>query len=134
MKANLLAIVVAAWFALSIGIVVIAEPDDADAQQTGVVSIAPPQIHGFGSLSIGGTTSTLLNTLTVGPNSTPWPPVTSQVFILNNTSGILYVCPLGGTCSTAGIQIAAGNAYGFNGMATNATAYAASAGSVQAQW
>lgn len=125
----------AAWFVLATAITIVATPDDADAQQTSIVATAPPQIHGFGSLSINATTSTLLSTLTVGPNSVPWPTVTSQVFVINQTSGTIYVCPLGGTCSsTTGIWILSGNAYGFNGMATTATVYAANAGTVQAQW
>jgi hypothetical protein len=107
----------------------------ADAQQTnGVTNTAPLPIHGFGSLSASATTSTPLSTLTIGPNSLPWPTVPSLVYVLNQTAGTLYVCPLGGTCSTAGIWVLSGNAYGFFNMSTNATVYAASAGTVQAQW
>lgn len=129
------------YLALAIGLILGAAAilHRALAQQTsGVTNVAPLPTHGFGSLSISATTSTLLSTTTVGPNSTPWPLVPSLVYFINQTAGTCYVCPLAGTCGASGapegIWVLSGNAYGFFQMSTNATAYCASSGTVQAQW
>ncbi len=95
-------------------------------------------VNGFGSLTLLATTSTLLSTITPNSSGTAWPAKPGPAIVLNETSGILYVCPLGGTCSatgtTEGLEVAAGNAYQFNTMNTAATVYAASAGAIQVTW
>jgi hypothetical protein len=97
-----------------------------------------PAIHGFGTLSATAA-STQLSTLTTGPNSAAWPTGTliPQVYVINSSTsaGIVYLCPLGGTCgTTVGIPIAAGSAYGVFAGSTAMTVYAASTATVVAQW
>jgi hypothetical protein len=95
-------------------------------------------LNGFGTLSVSATTSTLLSTITANSSGTAWPAQPGPSVVANFTAGILYVCPFGGTCSasgaTEGLQLAAGTAYQFPVMSTNATVYAASAGAIQVTW
>ena len=93
-------------------------------------------VTGFGTLSATNA-STLLSTLTTGPNSAVWPTVPGMVYVINasNSAGIVYACPLGGTCVAAtGIPIAPGGWYGFYKPATAMTVIAATTASVSAQW
>lgn len=100
------------------------------------VSSSPAPIKGFGTLSATNA-SALLSTLTVGPNSAAWPTSPNQMYVINSSAsgGILYVCPLGGTCSaTVGIPIAAGATESFFAPSTSMTVIAASTATVVAQW
>lgn len=102
----------------------------------GVVSTTPAPVKGFGTLSATNA-STLLSTLTAGPSSGTWPTVPGQVYVMNSvgSGGLIYVCPLGGTCSASvGIPISAGNAYGFYEPSTSMTVFAVSTATVIAQW
>lgn len=100
-------------------------------------------LNGFGSLTLSATTSTLLSTLTANSTGAVWPSTATKAppgpaIVFNWTAGILYVCPLGGTCSasgaTEGMQITAGNAFQFPVMTSTATVYAASSGAIQVSW
>lgn len=97
----------------------------------------PPRMSGYGTLA-ATTASALLSTMTVGPGSPAFPGSTlPMIYIYNstNSAGVLYVCPLGGTCtSSVGIPIVAGGAWGFNGASQNMTVIAASTATVVAQW
>lgn len=81
--------------------------------------VGPAVIAGFGTLAVS-TSSILLSTATVGPNSTTFPGgnlPNRQIIVRNSTSsaGVLYVCPLGGTCSAAvGIPLAIGETKTLN--------------------
>ncbi len=91
-------------------------------------------VVGFGNLTPAATTSTLISSVTLGPNSGSWPVVPGQVWISNLTTGILYVCPLGGTCGTSGLPILAGSSFGIFMGTTAMTVYAATSGLVGVQW
>lgn len=97
----------------------------------------PPKMSGYGTLSVS-TSSILLSTLTVGPNSKVFPPNTMPMTYISNSTnsaGVLYVCPLGGICtSSVGIPLVAGGAYGFYGASPDMTVIAASTATVIAQW
>lgn len=75
--------------------------------------VVPPQVNGFGTLAVTAA-STLLSTLTPGPNSPAYPPTTfpnGTIRVRSSplSSGNVWICPLGGTCSIAvGIPIAVG--------------------------
>lgn len=108
----------------------------AHAQLQTPTTTAPPPVSGFGTLSATAA-STLLSTLTAGPNSSVWPLLPKQIFVMNapGSAGVVYVCPKGGTCSASvGIPIAAGYSYGFYQPATAMTVFAASTATVVAQW
>lgn len=95
-----------------------------------------PQLVGFGTLALTNA-STLLSTLTVGPNSPAWPASLGQVYVLNDSAsaGNVYVCPLGGTCTTAnGLELTPGRSWSFYRFSTNATVIAATTATVQVQW
>ena len=96
----------------------------------------PQQIKGFGTLSVS-TSSVSLSTLTPGPGSPAWPFGPNLIYIINATgsAGTLFVCPLGGTCSSSvGIPLAAGTAYGFVAPSTNVTVISTSTSTAVAQW
>jgi hypothetical protein len=98
------------------------------------MSTGPAAVQGFGSLAVTNS-SVLISTLTLGPNSGAWPP--STVTYLTNdgaSAGYLYICPLGGSCGTTGVKLAIGQPYGFRNLSPNATAYAASTATLDAQW
>lgn len=100
------------------------------------VTSTVPVVKGFGTLSATAA-STLLSTLTVGPNSAAWPTAPAQMYVINSSAsaGIVYFCPLGGTCSASvGIPIAAGSAYGVYAGSTAMTVFAVSTATVVAQW
>lgn len=100
----------------------------------GTLSNTPPPITGFGTLALTAT-STLLSTLTAGPNSAVWPASPGQIYVINQGSATIYACPLGGTCSgSVGITIPGGQAYGFYKPSTNMTLFTATTSTVQAQW
>lgn len=94
----------------------------------------PSAIQGFGTLSVGSA-SVLVSTLTTGPNSAAWPTKPGMVSFINEGSSVIYLCPLGGTCSaTVGIPMAAGSTLPVFNPSTNATAFDASTGTLVAQW
>lgn len=107
-----------------------------DANGNLCVGTSNAPVAGFGTLSVTSG-SALLSTLTAGPNSAAWPTSPRQVYVVNApaSSGTLYVCPKGGTCSAStGIPIAAGGAYGFYQPATTMTVVSASTSTAVAQW
>lgn len=96
----------------------------------------PPPVTGFGTLSATGTFA-LASTLTLGPSSAGWPAAPGMVYVVNApaSAGTVFVCPLGGTCTTAnGIPIAAGSAYGLFRPSTAMTLVAASTATVSFQF
>lgn len=98
--------------------------------------VVPPGVTGFGTLAATNS-STLLSTITAGPNSAAWPTSPGQVWVLNSglSADAIFVCPLGGTCSTTvGIRIPVGGGYGFYQPATAMTVFAVSTATVTAQW
>lgn len=106
----------------------------AMAQPT--VTSVPWYITGFGTLSVSNS-SVLLSTMTAGPNSGVWPIAPQMMYVTNSpgSSGTLYVCPLGGTCSASvGIPLAVGSSYGFFQPKTNMTVIAATTATAVPQW
>lgn len=105
----------------------------AMAQPT--VTSVPWYITGFGTLAVSNS-SVLLSTMTAGPNSGVWPTAPQMMYVTNAPGGgILYVCPLGGTCSSSvGIPIAAGSSYGFFRPAATMTVISASTSTAVPQW
>jgi len=97
----------------------------------------PPAIQGYGTLAVTNS-SALVSTLTVGPNSQAWQTTTpGLVFVLNDTvsAGNIYVCPLGGACTTAnGLELIPGRSWAFYRPAATMTVIATSTGTVQIQW
>lgn len=88
-------------------------PCAALAQPTQSTMITPAPLSGFGTLSVA-TTSIAVSTATVGPNSAvfPFASLGNRYLEVRNSVGsasTLYVCPLGGTCSsTVGVPLATG--------------------------
>lgn len=93
-----------------------------------------PAILGFGTLAVTAA-STLVSTMTAGPNSAAWnatPP--GAVYVLNDaaSAGNLYVCPLGGTCSaTVGLELTPGRSWGFYKPAATMTVFATTTSTAQ---
>lgn len=103
-----------------------------DANGNLCVTTADQAISGFGSLAATNS-SALLSTLTVNAAGAAWPAVPGVVKITNasTSAGILYVCPLGGTCSsTVGIPMIAGQIKSFTHPSTSMTVIAASTATV----
>jgi hypothetical protein len=94
-------------------------------------------VTGFGTLAATNASASI-STMTLGPNSAAWPPPQpTNVYVSNATTsaGLLYVCPLGGTCTVAnGIPIAPGASYGFARPAGAMTVIAATTATVWTQW
>lgn len=98
----------------------------------------PPPVQGFGSLSVVNSNA-LVSTMTLGPNSTAWPTSgnTGMVFVVNTlaSAGNLYVCPLGGACTTSsGLEITPGHSWGFYRPSTSMTVIATTTATAQFQW
>lgn len=98
----------------------------------------PQPVTGFGTLSVTNA-SALLSTLTAGVNSPAWPAGTAgtMIYVINSpgSAGLLYLCPLGGTCTAAaGIPIAVGAAFGCNRCVPAMTVIAATTATAIAQW
>ena len=106
-------------------------------------STVPAPLAGFGTLTVVNA-SALLSTLTVGPTDGTlprlpvFPPSQMQmIYVINSPSsaGILYLCPLGGTCSaTVGIPIAVGSSYGCFRCLPSMTVIAATTATAIGQW
>lgn len=81
--------------------------------QTVPTPVTPAPISGFGTLSVL-VASLATSTLTLGPNSAAYPTGTppNRYFTIRNSpksADTLYVCPLGGTCtSSVGIPLGVG--------------------------
>lgn len=106
------------------------------AQQ--VITGVPPVIVGYGTLSVANS-SILASTMTAGPSSATWPPTNNAgvVFVLNDSAsaGNLYVCPLGGACTTSnGLELIPGRSWGFYKPSTAMTVIATSTATAQFQW
>ena len=96
----------------------------------------PSSVTGWGQLSVTSS-STLMSGLSTGQKSGAWPNYPGMVYISNSpaSAGILYVAPLGGTCSsTTDIPIAVGGSYGFLHPSSSLTVCAASTATAVAQW
>ena len=90
-------------------------------------------VKGFGTLTVSSS-SALVSTLTIGPNSAAWPTVPGWVNFVNAGAAVIYVCPLGGTCATTtGIPIQVGATLPVFGPATTATVIGTT-GTLVAQW
>jgi hypothetical protein len=91
-------------------------------------------IKGFGTLAVSSS-SVLVSTLTAGPNSSAWPTAPGMVNFINAGSSVIYLCPLGGTCSaTVGIPMPAATTLPIFNPSTSATAFDASSGTLAATW
>lgn len=109
----------------------------AGAALAQTVSVPQP-LTGFGTLAVTNT-SALLSTLTAGTNSPAWPAGTAgtMIYVVNSpaSAGLMYLCPLGGTCTAAaGIPIAVGSAFGCSRCAPTMTVIAATTATAIAQW
>lgn len=101
--------------------------------------IVPPQLNGFGTLAVTAA-STLLSTLTKGPNSPNYPTIfpNGTITIKSSpvSSGNVWICPLGGTCSASvGIPIAVGGVESYTVTdATVPTVFATSTATIIVEW
>jgi hypothetical protein len=94
----------------------------------------PSPVKGFGTLAVT-TSSALVSTLTTGPNSAVWPTAPGMVTFINEGATVVYLCPLGGACTTSnGIPMAAGSTLPIFNPSTAATAVDATTGTLVAQW
>jgi hypothetical protein len=95
--------------------------------------------NGYGTLSVAGS-SIALSTVSTSPNSASWKmPLFGNLFVLNSPSstGILYVCPLGGVCtSSGGIPVAVGVALtlSLGGSQVSPTVISASTSTAVVGW
>lgn len=93
------------------------------------------------------TANVLASTATIGPSAFPacqWPQSNTfpgLVFVYNDkaSSGSVYVCPMGDSATTAcstsnGLEIPAGNSWGFYQPASAMKIVGASTATVQFQW
>lgn len=102
---------------------------------SGTITATPPAITGYGALTVGASSSTLLSTVTTSPDSAAWPTSPGYVVFWNTGSATAYYCPLGGPCSAAvGLPVPAGGSYGAYKISTNATAFSVGATAVTLQW
>lgn len=91
-------------------------------------------VKGFGTLAVTAS-SALVSTLTTGPNSAVWPTAPGMVQFINEGATVVFLCPLGGTCSTTtGIPMVAGSTLPIFNPSTSATAVDATTGTLVAQW
>ena len=91
-------------------------------------------VSGFGTLAVTSA-SALVSTATKGPSSANWPTAPGMVSFINAGSSVLFLCPLGGTCTTtAGIPIAVGATLSLFNPSTAATVVDATTGTLVAQW
>jgi hypothetical protein len=85
----------------------------AQAQPSAPVAIAPAPLTGYATLSVLAA-SLALSTATAGPNSPAFPAsaLPNRYIEVRNaaaSANTLFVCPLGGTCTTAnGVPLAVG--------------------------
>jgi hypothetical protein len=91
--------------------------------------VLPTITNGFGTLS-ATSASAAVSTVTVGVNSNIWvTPPHGNIVIQNakTSAGVLYVCMLGGTCTSAGWPLSPGDIITFNigGRTTSPTVIAA---------
>jgi hypothetical protein len=94
---------------------------------------------GFGSLAVTGSSSTITSIITAGANSAAWPPgANNHVWIINPTGsgGTVYVCPIGSTptCTTNGVPVPAGTAYGFTNASATMTVIGSTTLTAAVQW
>jgi hypothetical protein len=94
---------------------------------------------GYGSLAVTGSSATITNIITAGPGSVAWPPAaTNKVWIINPTGsgGTVYVCPIGSTptCTTNGVPVPAGSAYGFANVSVTMTVIGGTSLTAAVQW
>jgi hypothetical protein len=93
---------------------------------------------GFGSLAVTASSQAISAALTTGPNSAAWPPPANDLtWIINPTGsgGTVYVCPIGpSACTTNGVPIPAGSAYGFHSISATATIIGSTTVTAAAQW
>lgn len=92
----------------------------------------PPRLTAYGTLAVTSS-SVALSTLTVGPNSPAWSTTypSGYVSIRNSvaSTGTVYFCPLGGTCSASvGEPIAQGETIFRNVANTTAITLFSTAG------
>lgn len=108
----------------------------ATAQAQQITGSVPPQISGYGTLAVTNS-SVLASTMTTGPNSPAWPSQPGQVFVVNSagSTGTVFVCPLGGTCSASvGVPVAVGASYGFYKPLGTMTLFSTASATVILQW
>lgn len=124
------------WGAATLACLLLAR--EAPAQMPPVAQ-NPTVQNGYGTLSVTNS-SVAVSTVTTSPNSAVWKmPLNGYLFIRNSPSsaGILYVCPLGGTCSSSnGIPLNIGDNGQFNlgGSTTSPTVIAASTATAIIGW
>lgn len=107
--------------------------------------VSPAATSGFGTVSVS-TSSIALSTVTLGPSSAAFPVgglPNQQIAVSNSpaSAGIAYLCPLGGTCTTAnGLPLAVGERRTLylkaaaSGQLTSPTVIAVSTATVVADW
>lgn len=102
--------------------------------------IIPPTLNGYGVLAVVAA-SVAISTVTPGTNSAPFPTGGLPGRTLNvknaiGSAGVLYVCPLGGTCSAAvGIPLAQGESQTWAvSSALSVTVIAATTATAVASW
>lgn len=91
-------------------------------------------VKGFGTLAVT-TASALVSTATLGPNSAAWPATPGMVTFINEGATVLFLCPLGGTCTTTtGIPMAVGQSLPIFNPSTSATVVDVSTGTLAVTW
>lgn len=104
------------------------------------ITVAPPPLNGYGTLAVTAA-STLLSTLTPGPNAPVYPATgfpNGTVTIKNSpaSAGNVWICPFGGTASAAvGIPIAVGGSESYTiPNAAVVTVFATSTATIIVEW
>lgn len=98
----------------------------------------PTITNGFGTLSVTAA-SVAVSTVTVGVNSLAWRMPLNGTLVIQNSqasAGLLYVCPLGGTCTSAGWPVSPGGSITFSlgGSTTSPTVIAATTATAIIGW
>ena len=94
------------------------------------------EVAGFSQGNVT-TASVAVSSFIIGTYSAPWPTSPGWVTVENqsNSSGILYVAPLGGTCSTTtDIPIAVGGSYSFLNPSSAMTVCSSSTATADIIW
>lgn len=124
------------WGAASLACLLLA--GEASAQMPPVAQ-NPTVLNGYGTLSVSNS-SIAVSGVTTSPNSAAWKmPLNGYLYITNSpaSAGTLYVCPLGGTCSSSNgtpLSIGSQSIFNLGGSTTSPTVIAASTATAIISW
>ena len=92
-------------------------PISAHAQQA-PSAVLPPVLHGCGTIALTTASTAVTAANTTLCSGSTWPTSSLNLaLVVNNqgsSAGAIYFCPTGGTCTTTGQYVAAGQGFTWN--------------------